>query len=29
LMKVWGFSALVDISVKRFLFDTGNDADMF
>src|SRR4030081_2386295 len=25
----WGFSALVEISGKRILFDTGNDADIF
>jgi 7,8-dihydropterin-6-yl-methyl-4-(beta-D-ribofuranosyl)aminobenzene 5'-phosphate synthase len=29
MSKDWGFSALVEISGKRILFDTGNDADIF
>ncbi|WP_426527278.1 MBL fold metallo-hydrolase [Bradyrhizobium sp. McL0615] len=29
MKKDWGFSALVEISGKRILFDTGNDADIF
>ena len=29
MKKDWGFSALVEISGKRILFDTGNDADVF
>src|SRR5437868_4807864 len=29
LKKDWGFSALVEISGKRVLFDTGNDPDIF
>src|SRR6476659_9841672 len=29
MSKDWGFSALVEISEKRILFDTGNDADIF
>jgi 7,8-dihydropterin-6-yl-methyl-4-(beta-D-ribofuranosyl)aminobenzene 5'-phosphate synthase len=29
MRKDWGFSALVEISGKRILFDTGNDADIF
>src|SRR6478735_5121224 len=29
MTKDWGFSALVEISGKRILFDTGNDADIF
>jgi 7,8-dihydropterin-6-yl-methyl-4-(beta-D-ribofuranosyl)aminobenzene 5'-phosphate synthase len=28
MSKDWGFSALVEISGKRILFDTGNDADI-
>ena len=27
MKKDWGFSALVEISGKRILFDTGNDPD--
>jgi 7,8-dihydropterin-6-yl-methyl-4-(beta-D-ribofuranosyl)aminobenzene 5'-phosphate synthase len=29
MKKDWGFSALVEISGKRILFDTGNDPDIF
>ncbi|MCA6119048.1 MBL fold metallo-hydrolase [Bradyrhizobium sp. WSM 1738] len=29
MKKDWGFSALVEISGKRILFDTGNDSDIF
>ena len=29
MKKDWGFSALVEISGKRILFDTGNDQDIF
>src|SRR6266481_3064091 len=29
MRKDWGFSALVEISGKRILFDTGNDPDIF
>ncbi len=29
MKKDWGFSALVEISGKRILFDTGNDRDIF
>src|SRR4029077_19486787 len=29
MSKDWGFSALLEISGKRILFDTGNDADIF
>src|SRR3954462_6889237 len=29
MKKDWGYSALVEISGKRILFDTGNDADIF
>src|SRR2546430_4798443 len=29
MKKDWGFSALVEISGKRLLFDTGNDPDIF
>jgi 7,8-dihydropterin-6-yl-methyl-4-(beta-D-ribofuranosyl)aminobenzene 5'-phosphate synthase len=29
MKKDWGFSALVEISGKRILFDTGNDRDVF
>src|SRR6476646_7231390 len=29
MKKDWGFSALVEITGKRILFDTGNDADIF
>jgi 7,8-dihydropterin-6-yl-methyl-4-(beta-D-ribofuranosyl)aminobenzene 5'-phosphate synthase len=29
ITRDWGFSALVEISGKRILFDTGNDADIF
>ncbi len=29
MKKDWGFSALVEISGKQILFDTGNDADIF
>jgi len=29
MKKDWGFSALVEVSGKRILFDTGNDADIF
>src|SRR5437879_12970349 len=28
MKKDWGFSALVEISGKRILFDTGNDSDI-
>jgi 7,8-dihydropterin-6-yl-methyl-4-(beta-D-ribofuranosyl)aminobenzene 5'-phosphate synthase len=29
MKKDWGFSALVEVSGKRILFDTGNDPDIF
>jgi 7,8-dihydropterin-6-yl-methyl-4-(beta-D-ribofuranosyl)aminobenzene 5'-phosphate synthase len=29
MKKDWGFSALVEVSGKRILFDTGNDSDIF
>ena len=29
MKKDWGFSALVEVSGKRILFDTGNDRDVF
>ena len=29
MRKDWGFSALVEISGKRILFDTGDDRDIF
>lgn len=29
MTKDWGFSALIEIGGKRFLFDTGNNAEVF
>jgi 7,8-dihydropterin-6-yl-methyl-4-(beta-D-ribofuranosyl)aminobenzene 5'-phosphate synthase len=28
LQKDWGYAAFVEVSGKRILFDTGNDADV-